>query len=149
MWVVSHFVSIRREKAKDGKGLGEKKIFASALSKYVFKMGRITVKPEEIFTECKLLPVRPEGAVSTGVQVNGGVNGGVNGVKPSEKELLRRLDATTELLEKPDEFWTWERVEAERKRGCEIAQYMLGLDRLEGEIRTGEEEGLTKIGRFY
>ncbi|KAH0612311.1 uncharacterized protein H6S33_010363 [Morchella sextelata] len=156
VWVVSHFVSIRKDKD------GSRKIFASALSKYVFKMGRITVKPEEIFTECQLLPPRPvEAAVSTtsGALVangNGSGNGEIkklaNGAAAhkSEKEVLAQLDAATATAEThPDAYWTWERIEAERARGCEIAKSMLGLDQLEGEIRSGDEEGLTKVGRFY
>lgn len=120
---------------------GERKIFASALSKYVFKQGRITVKPAEILRECELLPERPK-AVKNGHEK---VHGEVAVVGPSEKELMKQLDEG----KKPDEYWTWERIEAERQRGCEIAQYMLGLDQLEGEIRNGEEEGLTHVGNFY
>lgn len=148
VWVVSHFVSV-------GGAPGERKIFASALSKYVFKMGRKTIKPVDIFTECQLLPGRPAEAEAkaSGVEVlptaNGNGNG--NGHCRTEKEVLEVLDAATAAAqeEHPDAYWTWDRIEAERVRGCEIAKSMLGLDQLEGEIRSGEEEGLTKVGRFY
>lgn len=174
VWVVSHFVAIKKDKD------GSRKIFASALSKYVFKMGRITVKPEEIFTECQLLPPRPtttttteeeSASASTGAELvaaaNANANGNGNGeikklaavngngngngsAHKSEKEVLAQLDAATATAEThPDAYWTWERIEAERARGCEIAKSMLGLDQLEGEIRSGDEEGLTKVGRFY
>lgn len=154
VWVVSHFVQLggKPEKGKDGeKPL--RKIFASALSKYVFKMGRITVKPEELLTECDLLPPRPAvAAASAGAQTTDGLVVGLEkgtGLGDmSEVELLEQLDASTTLLE-TDEYWTWERVEAERARGCEIAKCMLGLDQLEDEIRGGEEQGLAKVGSFY
>lgn len=146
VWVVSHFVQLggKLEASKGGEK-PQRKIFASALSKYVFKMGRITVKPEELLNECKLLPPRPAAAASTGTQTDVVLREG----KMSEEELLELLDAAPALLERADEYWTWERVEAERVRGCQIAQCMLGLDQLEGEIRGGEEEGLAKVGNFY
>ncbi|KAI5841557.1 hypothetical protein DFP73DRAFT_528616 [Morchella snyderi] len=159
VWVVSHFVCIRPEKD------GGRKIFASALSKYVFKMGRVTVKPEEIFAECQLLPPRPAApaeptdpatTTSSAVVANGNCNGNGNGElkrlahPKSEEEVLAQLDAATATsATHPDAYWTWERVEAERARGCEIAHAMLGLDLLEGELRSGDEEGLTRVGRFY
>ncbi|RPB17320.1 hypothetical protein P167DRAFT_479563 [Morchella conica CCBAS932] len=156
VWVVSHFVSIKKEKD------GSRKIFASALSKYVFKMGRITVKPEEIFTECQLLPPRPIESSASGAEVAPAANGNGEiknlangGAHKSEKEVLAQLDAaitatdTTAAAMCLDAYWTWERIEAERARGCEIAKSMLGLDLLEHEIRSGDEEGLTKVGRFY
>lgn len=139
----------KREARKDG-GKPQRKIFASALSKYVFKMGRITVKPEELLNECKLLPPRPAMAASAGTQTDVAlVEGKMSEGKMSEEELLEQLDAAPALLEGTDKYWTWERVEAERVRGCLIAQCMLGLDQLEDEIRGGEEEGLTKVGNFY
>lgn len=150
VWVVSHFVQLggKLEKAKDGE-TPQRKIFASALSKYVFKMGRITVKPEDLLNECSLLPPRPVLATEAATQTDEGkMLDGTMMEGMTEEQLLEELDATT-LLEEKDEYWTWERVEAERVRGCKIAQCMLGLDQLEGEIRGGEEAGLAKVGTFY
>lgn len=158
VWVVSHFVQLggQLEKSKDGKTPPQRKIFASALSKYVFKMGRITVKPEELLNECSLLPPRPVLTAEARTQTEDEVVVGALGKKMldgkmSEEELLEQLDAaaTGDVLDETGEYWTWERVEAERARGCAIAQCMLGLDQLEGEIRGGEEEGLAKVGNFF
>lgn len=154
VWVVSHFVQLggKLENGKDGQA-PQRKIFASALSKYVFKMGRITVKPEDLLAECKLLPPRPVLTAEARTQTDEADALGrkmLDG-RMSEEELLEQLDATAagDVLDETGEYWTWERVEAERARGCEIAQCMLGLDQLEGEIRGGEEEGLTKVGSFF
>ncbi|PYI01525.1 hypothetical protein BO78DRAFT_455888 [Aspergillus sclerotiicarbonarius CBS 121057] len=55
--LVSHFV--RPDSAK-GKGMGEvvdeKRILASAVTKYVFKRGRVSVSPETVLTAAGLLP---------------------------------------------------------------------------------------------
>jgi len=53
-WVVSHFVSPKAT-TSDGK----RKVFASALSKYVFKVGRKTIAPEVVLEEGGVLPARP------------------------------------------------------------------------------------------
>ncbi|KAL7275242.1 hypothetical protein RUND412_001830 [Rhizina undulata] len=161
VWVVSHFVSMK--KSKDGK----RKIFASALSKYVFKCGRQTIKPEVVFMESGLLPQRPgeEEYIRSPPPYD------FSPVSSPSAELVdisaRSLDMVTEnkhmhgdvlhsriegedpmLVDMEKGYWTWERVEAERQRGLAIANHMIGLDRLEGEMRTGEEAGLVKIGKF-
>ncbi|KAF3917176.1 hypothetical protein ABW20_dc0103229 [Dactylellina cionopaga] len=54
-WVVSHFVSAKG----DPKHGGKRKIYASSLSKYVFKVERKTIPPIEVLEESGLLPKRP------------------------------------------------------------------------------------------
>ncbi|KAF3941713.1 hypothetical protein ABW19_dt0205523 [Dactylella cylindrospora] len=56
-WVVSHFVSAKGDPKHDGK----RKIYASSLSKYVFKVERKTIPPIEVLEESGLLPKRPVG----------------------------------------------------------------------------------------
>ncbi|EPS40130.1 hypothetical protein H072_6067 [Dactylellina haptotyla CBS 200.50] len=55
-WVVSHFVSAKG----DPKQNGRRKIYASSLSKYVFKVERKTIPPTEVLEESGLLPKRPQ-----------------------------------------------------------------------------------------
>lgn len=123
-----------------------KKIYASALSKYVFKCGRQTVKPETILQESGVLPPKPEGREGTaeGTSSPGSASSddGTDVVKvstaeavmnptgASKKELVaEHLDTT--LFNGFDGDLTWERIEEERKKGVEIAQHMLGLDALD------------------
>ena len=85
MYIVSHFVrkgavrptgyllqpwrrsQDRKDKnGKETEGSAEKTgpnpaIFASAISKYVFKKGRLTIPPERILQDSGLLPSKPEG----------------------------------------------------------------------------------------
>lgn len=165
IWVVSHFVSLGKNQNKDGSGDGKRKIFASTLSKYVLKHGRITVPPEDVLRESGLLPERPTGTKqlspeSSGsgspgdselVDISSGAISTVNGTESGEDLLIRDLDRSlAQTGEARDaEYWTWDRIEAERKRGCEIAKYMLGLDGLDLELRDGTEEGLEPIGKWY
>jgi len=139
-FVVSHF----REVGGGGR------LFASALSKYVFKNGSKTVPPEVVLRESKLLPDRPEGWRAEWEVEDGGSEEGSSTTTPMEevKGDVMAEDAEREVKGE-DGYWTWERVEEERKRGMELAKYMLKLDGLDAEYRNGVEEGLEKVGPFY
>jgi len=158
VFVVSHFVALR--KGPDGK----RKIFATCISKYVFKQGRITVPPEEVLRESGLLPERPAGAKELTpavsgtasprddelVDISGKAIAAAEAVGGSDGDtLMKDLDSSLTRKGEGDEYWTWERIEAERKRGCEVAKYMIGLDPLDNELRDGTEEGLVHIGSWY
>jgi hypothetical protein len=137
IWMVSHFVSL--EKPKDGK----RKIFASTISKYVLKQGRITVSPEDVLRESGLLPERPAGAKELTPEPSGSSS-------PRDDELVDISTGAISTVNGGDgAYWTWDRIEAERKRGCDIAKYMLGLDGLDLELRDGKEKGLEHIGKWY
>jgi hypothetical protein len=87
-------------------------VFASAVSRYVFKQGRKTFPPEYMLKECGLLP--PTDAVM-----------GSNPTGPDQTK-------TSHLI--------WREIEARRKRDLEVAQLKLGWDGVnncfEGEIHT-------------
>ena len=151
LFVVSHFVSA---------GAGERVVYASCLSKYVFKSGRRTVPPEVVLAESGLLPPRPDAASGCGSGADTplvGLREGRMGEQRVEDavERIRRAvgakDLVAEDVERvPEEgYWTWERIEAERKRGLELADHMMELDGLADEYREGDEEGLEKIGGFF
>ncbi|KAJ6256537.1 hypothetical protein Dda_8399 [Drechslerella dactyloides] len=57
-WIVSHFVAAEKDRA------GKRRIYASSLSKYVFKVERKTIPPVEVLEESGLLPKRPESELS-------------------------------------------------------------------------------------
>jgi hypothetical protein len=85
-----------------------KHVIATALSKYVFKLGRFTVHPAIVLQESGLLPERP----------GEGWRGGESGVGTPED-----LGDVAE-----DGEWDWRRVELERRKGMEYAELFGALD---------------------
>lgn len=113
-----------------------KAIFASAISKYVCKLGRLTVHPEVVFEASNLLPPKPGGwntmsgptALDKAEAIaNGHMNGHANG------HTNDSLHGFADSME-----WDWKRVEAENARGMEFAQHFAALDRLDDAF-TGPE----------
>ena len=165
IWVVSHFVKC----GMNGKELDiNKRIYASCLSKYVCKEGRKTVPPEQVLSESGLLPPRPDGVPPPDYGNTASPTEGISGtsspypmVTSSTPDLVHISGSTLsvasskyddvfdKVLEKSfavnggDEsaWWTWERIERERKRGMEVTKGMLLLDRLDGEVRDCEPWG--------
>lgn len=111
---------------KEGETL-EKYVIATAVSKYVFKVGRFTVHPSILMEQSGLLPERP-----------GGWRYGPDEVG-DESEDLGEVD-----LEAEDD-WTWQRVEYQRREGMKFAAQFAGLDGLNGLFDGGEKGAL---GRF-
>lgn len=113
---------------KEGGETLDKYIIATAVSKYVFKVGRFTVHPSILMEQSGLLPERP-----------GGWRYGVDEVG-DESEDLGEVDLEAE------EGWTWQRVEHERREGMKFARQFAGLDGLNGVFGWGNQGAL---GRFY
>jgi hypothetical protein len=86
---------------------GDDCIYATAITKYVFKQGRITCNPESIMHECGLLPPRP---------TTEGLEGLVNELSDPRKEL--------------EGHWTWDQVQAECNKYLKVAQNFAALDDL-------------------
>ncbi|KAH8671607.1 capsule polysaccharide biosynthesis protein [Xylariales sp. PMI_506] len=112
----------------------EKKIFATAISKYVFKMGRLTIHPAVVIEASGLLPERPGGWV---VDTESG------SVTPAEP-VLGNTDAEAKI-EEAKTGWDWRSTEAERLKGMEFAAHFAALDGLVGQFDGGEHGAL---GRF-
>lgn len=121
------------------------KIFASAISKYVMKVGRLTIHPEAILSLSNLLPPRQGGwntmsgpssevqtpeegevdeqttmlgdSVFTHIPVAHGAVGSENG---GVKEAVAENDAG----------WTWQMIEAENEKGLKLANNFAELDGL-------------------
>ena len=147
----------------------EDAVIASAISKLVFKKGRLTIPPEVMLQASGLLPPRPAQTALLQTQVfHAPVKRQVaqeifdvpfrafekldlvweaarNSILP-EPEMPRdesRDGSPDDAAAKRANDWTWDRVEAERVRGMEMAQKLGGLDGLAGEF-TAEADALGK-----
>lgn len=109
----------------------KKAVFATSMSKYVIKKGRLTIPPAECFQRSGLLP---------SVEQNGnGSNGSASGIATA---------------------WTMERIEARRLEGLKYAEKFAALDELNeqwpvlggpqgGDVKSvGEQESLEVLGEF-
>jgi hypothetical protein len=103
-------------------------VFASAISKYVIKLGRLTVHPEVILEASGALPPKPGGwSIMSGA--------------PSQENEKIDLDSHVNgsatsagaKLDNPD----WRDIEKEKLRGMKIAEHFAALDELHHEF-TGE-----------
>ncbi|KAI0017051.1 capsule polysaccharide biosynthesis protein [Xylariomycetidae sp. FL0641] len=139
MYIVTHFVPAGavRPRAWDAGSFGvtrkgdadkadwENKIHATAVSKYVFKLGRLTVHPAVVIGASGLLPERPGGWTAEdqqGQEMNGGA-----------------------MPEANDSAWDWRRTEEERRKGLEYVEHFAALDGLQSTFDGGENGAL---GRF-
>lgn len=121
IYVVSHFTkpgsnkptrylvgSQAAEKSRDTTADNQQdRIYATAITKYVFKAGRVTCSPESVLLECGLLPPQPT----------------TEGYHGLEKGTARA---------KKDSQMSWEEVQDECKRHLEVAQNFGSLDALHG-----------------
>ncbi|KAJ9141718.1 Protein THEM6 [Pleurostoma richardsiae] len=103
----------------------EQYIIATAVSKYVFKLGRLTVNPSIIIEASGLLPERP----------GEGWRGGPQGTGAPDE--LDGINA--------DSDWDWKRVEWERRKGMVFAEQFAALDAGSTMFDGGEDGAL---GRF-
>ncbi len=110
----------------------EKKIYATAVSKYVFKVGRLTVHPAILIGASGLLPERPGGWVAT--TENG------SAAMPAEPVMRGTLD------EAEPTNWDWRRTEEELRKGLEFAENFARLDEMHSLFDGGEEGALGKFG---
>lgn len=141
MYIVTHFVEGGkvRPTAWDGRRCGRvrpkttavgdgkeedfsKYVIATALSKYVFKLGRFTVHPAIVLQASDLLPERP----------GEGWRGGESGVGTPED-----LGEVSQ-----DNNWDWRRVEFERRKGMEYAELFAALDGTNSLFDGGEDGSL-------
>ncbi|PIG86660.1 hypothetical protein AARAC_005374 [Aspergillus arachidicola] len=141
----SVFCSFKREikpfelyeiETKPAKAGGKRTLFATAVSKYVVKKGRLTVPPERVLRASGFLPERPEGDVlvvpdssveGSGVGTPAGegitATAGVDGALVREVLKVTESDIPETKLEAEKKAnaeswsagdWTWEMIEEER-----------------------------------
>lgn len=125
-WLDPGFAGYRIRRGSDASGGFENKIHATAISKYVFKLGRLTVHPAVVLEASGLLPERPGGWISGDEQL-GDESADVSGV-----------DLATEGGE-----WTWQRVEATRRQGMAMAKHVQELDSLHGTFDGGSHGAIS------
>ncbi|KAI1850148.1 hypothetical protein JX266_004527 [Neoarthrinium moseri] len=104
----------------------EKKVYATALSNYIFKLGRLTIHPAIMLQGSGLLPERPCGWTSETSETAPEADGD----GPADAELERGS-------------WQW--IERERKRGLRYAEHLKAMQDLHGQFDSGEDGA---IGRF-
>jgi hypothetical protein len=118
---------------KAGEDLDEKAIFASAISKYVVKLGRLTVHPEVVLGASGLLPSKPGGWATMS---------GSSGESTPELEVVETND---EVLEGE---WDWRRIEAENHKGLKYVEHFAALDGLHNEFTGSKEPALGRYTDF-
>lgn len=106
----------------------EKYVIATAISKYVFKVGRFTVHPSILMEHSGLLPERPGGWRSGAEEVG------------DENQDVGEIDLGADVQ------WDWKRVEAQRREGMKYAEKFAALDGTNALFDGGEDGAL---GRFY
>ncbi|KAL3456899.1 hypothetical protein BJX64DRAFT_281019 [Aspergillus heterothallicus] len=148
MYILSFFLA---PAAKKG---GKRVLYATAVSKYVVKKGRLTIAPERVLRKSGFLPERPEGGASGSETVTGvesedasgtgtpaGITAAASGVDGSlVQEVLKLQDGkiiegskleaekTANQASWDGKEWDWERVEAERMRGMKVLEGFFDLD---------------------
>jgi hypothetical protein len=124
--------------AKEGEDVDEKAIFASAISKYVIKLGRLTIHPEVLLQASDLLPERPGGW-----HTMSGVSG------ESTPETLE-MDASHIVVEKSEttDEWDWRRIVAQNEEGLKYVEHFAALDSLHGEFSGSKAAALGKYRDF-
>ncbi len=147
----------------------EDAIIASALSKIVFKKGRLTIPPEVMLQASGLLPPRPAELALLQTQIYPApakrliaqqifdvpfrffetfdlvweaARNAVLRSPETERQQSRDGSPDGTAIEKTSQ-WTWEKVEEERLRGLEMASKLGGLEGLAGEF-TAEADALGK-----
>lgn len=148
LYLITHFVEAGAVKPKswDAQSFGitrdkdgnpeewQKKIHATAVSKYVWKMGRLTVHPAIVIQASGLLPARPDGWVST---ESSGMVTPSEPVTGNTNDEAMEHDAAT--------GWDWRKTETERLNGYEFAQHFAALDGLADQFDGGEHGVLGKF----
>lgn len=116
----------------------EKAIFASAVSKYVIKLGRLTIHPEVVLDASGILPERPGGWAKMQ---------GESGESTPEIEEAVSTEGPTKY-ETTGDAWDWKRVEAEKEKGLKFAAHFAALDELHHEFSGSRTPALGKYRDF-
>ncbi|KAK5992287.1 putative thioesterase atnL [Cladobotryum mycophilum] len=126
-WLDPGFRKVKTRSHTDATSGWEKKIHATAISKYVFKIGRLTVHPAVALSSAGLLPERPGGWIAGENQVG------------DESMDLGDIDLAVE------DTWDWRRVEAQRRKGMELASQFHNLDNLHDTFDGGSNGAIARF----
>ena len=139
LYIVTHFIvkgkvrptewdnaSFGKTRPRDEDADFQKYVVATAVSKYVFKLGRFTVHPAIVLEASSLLPPRP----------GAGWRGG--DAEVGTPDDLGEVTAEGE--------WDWKRVESQRRKGMEFAEHFAALDETNSLFDGGEDGALGRFG---
>ncbi|KOS22751.1 Uncharacterized protein ESCO_003531 [Escovopsis weberi] len=135
-WLDPGFHRVKtRSSSADGSGPGsdsgwEHMIHATAITKYVFKLGRLTVHPAVVLSAAGLLPERP-----------GGWIGGENSV--GDEKAAARAGGPGDVA--ADGAWDWRRIELHRQKGMQLAAQFQALDALHDTFDGGSNGAIAKF----
>lgn len=115
----------------------EKAIFATAVSKYVIKLGRLTIHPEVVLDASGLLPTKPAGWAK--MQGESG---------DSTPEIVEAIPVDVPELETGGSEWDWKKVEAEKEKGLKFAEHFAALDELHHEFSGSKAPALGRYRDF-
>ncbi len=113
----------------------QKHIHATAVSKYVFKVGRLTVHPAMVMEASGMLPERPGGWLVV-----------------EDDAVPSSLGDSGEIVPEPEvddaeaTGWDWKRTEQVRKKGHDFAMHFAEMDGLHGHFDGGEDGALGIFG---
>ena len=128
-------------------------IYASAIAKYVFKKGRLTIAPARVLEGSGLLPPKPaqeSAPLGTPSPMPNGHSGTPRktSLEPASASVVEGLsakdvvDASFKIQGGDGEVWNWQRIEDERVRGMKLAESFNSLDGISGEFRGGDDHAL-------
>jgi hypothetical protein len=135
-----------------------KHIYATSVSRYVFKKGRLTINPEVVLERSRLLPPRPPGVglpprseASSGDEATpsskAGASEDVSGPESAASTMTANLNGVSGVANANDDEWSWDDMEAERLRGLKLAVHLDALNECHGELRA--DEVLGKYGDYW
>lgn len=105
-----------------------KYVYATSVSRYVFKKGRLTINPELVLERSRLLPPRPAGVgLPPRSEAPAAETSTVAQESSTQKETSAPESTASPLASAgvdEDPEWTWEDMEAERLRGLELAVHL-------------------------
>ncbi|MCJ1401762.1 hypothetical protein MMC11_004979 [Xylographa trunciseda] len=144
-WIysVTHFVrkGARMSKTQDkGKqetdsemNLRPEDIYASSVSKFIFKLGRVRVHPEVFLAASGLLPPKPGGWFTLSKK-KGNDPGSMNGKLGSSFPQDTRADSGCS--------WDWQRVDQQKERDLVYARHFAAMEGLRNDFNGTEENHL-------
>ncbi|KAF8851908.1 hypothetical protein BDZ45DRAFT_678732 [Acephala macrosclerotiorum] len=135
------YQKVNRDGKKTGEAiedLDEKAIFASSISKYVIKLGRLTIHPEVSLNAAGMLPPRPGGWAT--------MNNASGESTPETFERVESTEATQESSTGAE--WDWKRIEEKNNNGLKLVEHFAALDGLHGEFTGSKEPALGRYRDF-
>lgn len=121
----------------------ESSIFATSISKCVFKKGRMTVPPERVLRSSELLSK----VSSSDSPINLSQPAAENNINGTAANSV--ADKTPSVVEDDDSQLLAE-IEAERAKGIKYADFLSGLEELQGQLLKDDEvsNGVVSLGTF-